>query len=54
MEKFKHKYIFYFYPSWDRLTGKPLKGLFLFVGRVKDGKAFAVKTGRDFDYKKLF
>lgn len=54
MEKFKHKYIFYFFPKWDRKTEKRLKGFFLFFGRVSDGKKFALISEREFDYQKIF
>lgn len=53
MEKFKHKYIFYFYPNLiDIAEGR--KGIFRFFGRAKDGKEFAAKTSRQYDYKKIY
>lgn len=54
MEKFKHKYIFYYFPKWDRVSEKRLKGVFMFFGRVKDGKLIAEKSCREYDYKKIY
>lgn len=54
MEKFKHKYIFYFFSKWDRETNTRLKSIFMFFGRVSDGKQLASKLGREYDYKKIF
>lgn len=48
MEKFKHRYIFYFFRKGEK------KSFFRFFGRVRDGKALAVYLGRDFDYQKIF
>lgn len=48
MEKFKHKYIFYFYPT------EKYKSNFIFFGRVKDGKELAKKTFRKYDHKKIY
>lgn len=53
MERFKHKYVFYFYPSYF-IDGREYKGFFKFFGRVKDGKELAVKLGRKYDYQKLY
>ena len=52
MERFTHKYVFYFYPHF--IDGREYKGFFKFFGRVKDGKELAKKLGRNYDYQKLF
>lgn len=55
MEKFKHKYIFYFFKKLDiaeTWTYKP--SFFRFFGRVKDGKEFAKALDREYDYQKIF
>lgn len=54
MERFKHKYIFYFFPKYDRVLEKRLKGFFQFYGRVSDGKVVAKNLCREYDYKKIF
>ncbi len=53
MERFKHKYVFYFYPYTDQ-HGREFKGFFDFFGRVRDGKERAQACGRKYDYQKLF
>lgn len=52
MERFKHKYVFYFYPYF--FNGREYKGFFKFFGRVKDGKELAKKLCRSYDHQKLF
>lgn len=54
MKKFKHRYIFYFFSKWDSINQKRLKSIFMFFGRVKDGKLYAQALGREYDYKKIF
>lgn len=54
MEKFKHKYIFYYFSKWDFENNKRLESIFMFFGRVRDGKHLAEKLGREYDYKKIF
>lgn len=49
----KHKYIFYFFPTAEEImNGK--KGVFRFYAHSKEGKEWAKKTGREYDYKKLY
>lgn len=54
MEKFKHKYIFYFFKTYDRETWKEKPSFFRFFGRVKDGKELAKALQREYDYQKIF
>lgn len=54
MEKFKHKYIFYFFKTYDRETWEKEPAFFRFFGRVSDGKAFAKALNREFDYQKIY
>lgn len=48
MERFIHKYIFYFFPKDDE------RSFFRFFPRVSDGKLLANQLGRKFDYQKLY
>lgn len=55
--KSSHKYVFYFYPKWERNEAGRIeerKGFFLFFGRVKEGKEVAARTGRKYDHQKIF
>lgn len=54
MERFKHKYIFYFFKKLDRETWKYIPSFFRFFGRVSDGKALAKSLDREFDYQKIY
>ena len=54
MERFKHKYIFYFFKKLDRKTWEYKSSFFRFFGRVSDGKVLAQSFDREFDYQKIY
>ena len=54
MQKFTHKYVFYFFPFFCEATNSNVKSCFMFFGRVRDGKDMAKRRGCAFDYQKLY